>query len=295
VKLALAAAALVAGTASAASTPAAKLDPGIQPFGAVASNGALWVTLSGEGKLAQVDPASNRVLGRVKVGASPFAVAAGAGSLWVANADAGTVSRVSPVKRKVVKTIRVGFRPYDVAFGGGAVWVANLSSGTVSRISPKTNRVVKTIRAGTEPNGLVYAFGAVWVGDRLGNALLEISPARNKVVARLALSKPDWVTPDDSALWVSEETGSIAKVDPASLTLLGRVAVGANPLHTAVVGGDLWVPNIDDSTISVVARGTAIVRDTFPGPAGAIAIAFAAGAAWVSGSGGTELWRFPSG
>jgi virginiamycin B lyase len=290
VKVALAAAALLAGTA-----PVAKLNPGIQPFGAVQANGALWVTLIGDGKLAKIDTAKNTVVARVKVGASPFAVASGAGSLWVANADSGTVSRVNPVKRKVVKTIRVGIRPYDVVFGGGAVWVANLSSGTVSRISPRTNRVLKTIRAGTEPNGLVYAFGALWVGDRLGNALLKISPATNKVVARLTLRKPDWVTPDDRFLWVSEETGSIAKVDPATLALVSRVPVGANPLHTALVGASLWVPSIDDSTVSVVDRATATVTDSFPGPAGAIAVASTEGAAWVSGSNGSELWRFAAG
>ena len=155
-----------------------------------------------------------------------------------------------------MKTIRAGIRPYDVAFGGGSLWVANLSSGTVSRVSPKTNKVVKTIKAGTEPNGLVFAFGAVWVGDRLGNALLKISPATNKVVGSLKLDAPDWVTPDSSALWVSEEGGSIAKVDPSSLTLAARVHVGANPLHTALAGGSLWVPNIDDSTVSIVDRAT---------------------------------------
>lgn len=285
---------LASAAAATAVAPAAKIDAGIQPFGSVAAKGALWVTLIGDGKLAKIDLRTNKVVARVKVGYSPFAVAYGAGSLWVANASSNTVSRVNPTTRKVVKTIKVGLRPYDVAFGGGSVWVANNTSGNVTRINPKTNKVTASIKAGTEPNGLVYAFGAVWVGDRLGNALRKIDPTKNKVVASLALNAPDWVTPDATALWVSEETGSIAKVDPSTMTLVDRVKVGANPLHTALVGADLWVPNIDDSTISIVARATARLTSTFAGPTGAIAAVQAGGAVFVSGSTGLELWRFPA-
>jgi YVTN family beta-propeller protein len=152
---------------------------------------------------------------------------------------------------------------------------------------------VKTIKAGSEPNGIVFAFGAIWTGDRLGNQLLKIDPATNRISASLKLDSPDWVTPDESSLWVSEEqAGAVVRVDPATLQVIGTVKVGANPLHSAVVGGDLWVPNLDDSTISVVDRAAARVKDTFAGPAGAIAISRAAGDVWVSGSTGLEVWRF---
>lgn len=285
--------AVLAAAALLAVAPGAKLGVGIAPVGAVEARGSLWVTLSAEAKLVQVNPLTSKIGAKIKVGAEPLAVASGAGSLWVANASSATVSRVNPKTRKVVKTIKVGIRPYDVAFGGGAVWVSNLTDGTVSRIDPKRNKVVKTIRAGKEPNGLVFAFGAVWVGDRTGNALLKISAQTNTVVGSLALSAPDWVTPDEDALWVSEETGSVAKVDPSSLTLAGRVTVGANPLHTAVVGDALWVPNIDDSTISIVDRAALKTAETVPGPEGAIAVATAGGSAWVSGWRASELWRFP--
>ena len=280
---------LLAKLALLALAPVAQFTPGIQPFGAVPAKGALWVNLYGNGQVAKIDPLTNKVLARVKVGPQPISLVYGVNSLWVGNGGSTTVSRINPTTRKVVKTIKVGARPYGVTFGAGSVWVANLLSGTVSRINPKTNRVIRTIKAGTEPNGIVYAFGAIWVGDRLGNQLLKINPATNTVVGSLPLHAPDWVTPDEAALWVSEEEGSVAKVDPASLELVARVEVGANPLHTAIVGNSLWVPNIDSSNISIVDRSTNAVT-TFAGPAGAIAVATTPGAVWVSGT--SEIWRF---
>ena len=282
-------AALVATLGAAA--PSAKIQTGIQPFGSVEVRGALWVTLIGDAKVAKIDPATNKVVARVKTGFGPFAVAYGANSLWTANSQSGTVTRIDPRKNKALRTIKVGGRPYDIAFGAGSVWVGN-NGGTVNRINPKTNKLVKTIKAGTEPNGIAFAFGAIWTGDRLGNQLLKIDPTTNKISGRLSLDAPDWVTPDENALWVSEESGSVVRVDPASLQVTATVKVGANPLHSAIVGGDLWVPNLDDSTISVVDRGAAKLKDTFPGPAGAIAISNATGDVWVSGSNGTEVWRF---
>jgi virginiamycin B lyase len=277
-------ASLLAGVAVAA--PTAKINAGMQPFGAVEARGSLWVTLIADSKLARINPTTNKVIARVKTGFGPFAVAFGANSLWTANSRAGTVSRIDPTKLKLLKTIRVGGRPYDIAFGAGSVWVGN-NGGTVNRIAPATNKVIATIKAGTEPNGLVYAFGAIWVGDRLGNQLLKIDPASNKIVGSLKLDAPDWVTPDDRSLWVSQESGSIVRVDPAALQVTATVKVGANPLHTAVVGGDLWVPNLDDSTISVIDRAAGTVKDTFAGPSGAIAITATAAGVWVSGSTGT--------
>jgi DNA-binding beta-propeller fold protein YncE len=72
------------------------------------------------------------------------------------------------------------------------------------------------------------------------------------------------------------------------------VPVGANPLASAFVGGDLWVPNIDDSTISIVDTKTNTAR-TVPGPPGAIAIASLGGDAWVTSSTGNEVWRMSPG
>src|SRR3954447_10509793 len=105
---------LLAKLALLALAPIAQFTPGIQPFGAVPAKGALWVNLYGSGQVAKIDPATNKVLARVRVGPQPISLAYGASSLWVGNGGSTTVSRINPTTRKVVKTIKVGARPYGV-------------------------------------------------------------------------------------------------------------------------------------------------------------------------------------
>ena len=187
--------------------------------------------------------------------------------------------------------IKIGFSSYGLAFGAGSAWVTSESDGTVRRISPKRNRVVAKIKAGSQPNGVVYAFGAIWVADLGGGSVLKIDVRRNKVVARYAVPQADWITPSADALWVSGESNVVVKLDPATGAVLAQIPVGHNPLASAWVGGELWVPNIDDGTISVIDPATNTVRTTFPAGSGTLAVAEAAGDAWISASNDGEIWR----
>jgi YVTN family beta-propeller protein len=199
---------------------------------------------------------------------------------------------VNPTTKKVLKRISVGAAPYALAFGAGSVWVSNESSHTVSRISPKRNKVVKTIRVGGGPNGIAVAFRKVWVADYGASHLIRIDPVRNRVEKRISLPKADWISASADALWVSSETGKIYKVDPSSMAVLATVTVGANPLATTWVGGNLWVPNIDDNSVSVVDPATSSVVSTSPTGQSPLAVASAAGHAWVTSDFDGDLWRF---
>jgi YVTN family beta-propeller protein len=192
------------------------------------------------------------------------------------------------------KAIRVGFGPYAITYGAGSIWVSNESSGSISRINPARNRVVKTIRIGGGPNGLAVAFGSLWVADyRLGR-ILRIDPSTNKVTAKLALAHADWITPTAGALWISSETNSVYRLDPQMLRITASVPVGQNPLASTLVGAELWVPNIDSDSVSVVDTATATLKRTIPVGESPIAVVEEAGAAWVTSEGDGDVWRFPA-
>lgn len=270
-----------------------KVHVGIRAEFAVAALGSVWTTNSIEQRLVRIDPATNRVSARIKLkGNFPLGVTYGAGSIWVANRNGGSVARVSPKTNKAGKTIRVGFGPYALAYGAGSLWVSNESSGSVSRINPKKNRVVKTIKTGGGPNGLVVAFGSLWVADyRLGR-VLRIDPARNKVTAKLELDHADWITPTADALWISSEANAVYRLDPQTLRITASVPVGENPLASTMIGTDLWVPNIDSSSVSVVDTTTATLKRTIPVGQAPIAVVHEAGDAWVTSEGDGDVWRF---
>jgi YVTN family beta-propeller protein len=280
---------VVCGGASGAAAPA-KVHVGISASFVRAGGGALWVTDRVDNRLTRVDPAAGRVVWRLPVGGSPFGVTYGAGSVWVASRTANVVTRVSPKTKRRRARIKVGSSPYSLAFGAGSVWVSN-EGGTVSRIGPRRNKVVKTIRLGGQPNGIAVAFGKIWVGDYGGGRLIRIDPARNRVERRVSIPKADWITASADSLWVSSETGKIYRVDPVSLAVRAIVTVGANPLASAWIGGRLWVPNIDDNTVSVVEPATNAVVRTIPVGQSPLAVAEAAGSAWVTSDFDGDLWR----
>jgi len=120
---------------------------------------------------------------------------------------------------------------------------------------------------------------------------VRINPKTNRVTKRIKVAKADWITPSPDALWVSSEGGQVVRVDPSRAAVVARVTVGANPLGSAWIAGELWVPNIDAGTVSIGDPKQNAVRTTLEVGKGPLSIAFAAGDVWISNSNDGELWR----
>jgi YVTN family beta-propeller protein len=270
--------------------PAAKIRVGLQSGLLLPATGSLWTT-DLLGHVVRISPATNGVTRRVRFGSRPFGLAYGAGSVWVADRSLNTLGRINPRSNRVTSRIKIGYDSYGLAFGAGSVWVTSEADGTVRRVQPGTNRVTAKIRVGTTPDGVVFAFGSIWVADLGRGSVVRINPATNRVTARVAVEKADWITPSADALWVSSEAGFVARVDPANLSVLRTIKVGANPLASAFVGGKLWAPNLDGNTISVIDPASNTVRTTLPAGQGPLAVAEIAGDAWVSNSNEGRIWR----
>jgi DNA-binding beta-propeller fold protein YncE len=241
------------------------------------------------GDVLRIDPKTGKVLARVTVGPRVFNLASAPGAVWAIANFTSTAARIDASTGRVTASVRVGSQPYDIAWGFGSAWVSNSGDGTVSRITG--NRVVRTIKVGVEPNGLSAIGGSLWVTDHTAGKLIRIDPRTNRVTGTVALPGADWVTEAAGSLWVSEETNVVARVDPATLEVLDRVPVKRNPLGSAVVGGQLWVPCIDSGVVVVVDPKTAKVVRTFPAGPGPIVVLPAGGKVWVSHTTGKTLWR----
>jgi virginiamycin B lyase len=179
-----------------------------------------------------------------------------------------------------------------VAFGGGSVWVSLEADGAVARVNPRTNRVVARIRGFGDPNGLVYANRALWVSDLSRGRVMRVDPRTNRITARIRVPKADWITPGQGALWVSSERNRVYRLDPRTRKVTAIVAVGANPLASAFVADELWVPNIDENTISVVDPARNAVSRTIAAGNAPLGIAATPSGAFVSMSNDGAVWRF---
>jgi virginiamycin B lyase len=280
---------VVAARGATRAEPLATIDLGGSGGIVASAGGSLWATNT-INRLFEIDAGSNTVAARIPAGVRPLGIAYGSHSLWVASAFSSNVIRVDPSRKKVVKRIPVGISPYDVTFGAGAAWVSNEVGGTVARIGPKKNRVVARIRVAAQPNGVASAFGSIWVACLRGNRLIGINPARNRVAARLTLPAVDWITASPDSLWISSERGRVYRVNPRTLAITAVIPVGANPLASAWIDGELWVPNVDDDTISIIDPATNAVRRTIAVGDGPIAVAEFAGDVWVTHE-RDRLWR----
>ena len=282
---------VVAAAASASSRPE-KIPVGTTGGILVPAYGSLWTTDLTLDRLVRIDPGAGRVSGKARLGSRPYGLAAGADSIWVASQATDTLARVDPQTLKVRKRIRVGYQAFAAAFGAGSVWVSLEGDGAVARIDPRTNRVVARIRGFVDPNGLVYANRALWVSDLSRARVLRVDPRTNRITARIRVPRADWITPGRGALWVSSESDRVYRLDPRTREVTASVRVGANPLASAFVDGELWVPNIDGNTISVVDPSRVAVSRTIAAGNAPLGIASTPAGTFVSMSNDGAVWRF---
>jgi YVTN family beta-propeller protein len=122
-----------------------------------------FVSLSGENRIALIDPASRKVLRKIDVGTVPIQVYATPDSRTVLVANQGsrkqpgkTVSVVDLSSFKVAKTIETGPGAHGVVVdsAGRYAYVTNIYANSVSVLDIKDRKVVATVPVGKGPNGI---------------------------------------------------------------------------------------------------------------------------------------------
>jgi YVTN family beta-propeller protein len=206
--------------------------------------------------LAEIDPATNRIVADIPVGARPASVVFANGALWVANLDDRTVQRVDPAASRVLRAIPVGSEPRGLVGGHGAVWAIG-GEGVVRRIDPGFNEVTDRIRT-------------IGVGTLLGGVRMAGAVAAT-----------------DDAVWaISGGAGSaprLFRVDPGTRRAAPVVATGIGPTAIAAGFGDLWVTDGFENTVSRV-DPLGVVETAIPVGSGANAVAVDVDAVWVVNS-----------
>ena len=123
------------------------------------------------------------------------------------------------------------------------LWVVNPDNDSVSAFNLSTRTRVAEVQVGADPRTLAQAAdGTLWVVNKTDASISVLAPATGNVVATVALpraSQPHGIvmSPDGLLAYVTlEATGQLLRLDTASRSISGSLAVGQHPRHLSVTG-----------------------------------------------------------
>jgi virginiamycin B lyase len=129
-------------------------------------DGAVWAAMGNYGRIARIDPSTNRVVARIRVGSFLPIVAFVDDALWVMSEDDQSLRRIDPVTGRVVATIPLHATPFLLSVTEGTLWVSG--DRLVAEVDTSTNSISRRVLAMEGfYGGLASDGGDLWVA-RLG-------------------------------------------------------------------------------------------------------------------------------
>ena len=160
---------------------------------------AIWVAISRQGRVIELDSETGRVRRRMPVPVTPVLVAADGGGLWVAGHRDGAGPDVLFHYDLAGHLLRRTDVPHDITaltVGGGNAWIAHAD---VPRILGYDAKLRVRHRAWTQDdaNALEYDDGRVWASLQDADSVARYDP-RTRLIVRTgaAATRPSWPSPD---------------------------------------------------------------------------------------------------
>jgi DNA-binding SARP family transcriptional activator/ABC-type transport system substrate-binding protein len=204
--------------------------------------------------IAFVEPGRDRLLGEVPItgsitGAGQSGFAFGEGAVWVAT-HSGLLVKIDPHSRRVTRSVSLGIEPSSVAVGAGSVWITDANSPTLLRIEPEYARVLQRIALPTEgaaqpsvTGTVAVGAGSLWVAHGLSR-VARLDPDTGRLLASIEVPAANSVAVGDGSVWVAgSDAGLLARIDPATNSVVARVKLQPYLCCVAVGGGFVWAMN----------------------------------------------------
>jgi predicted Ser/Thr protein kinase len=149
------------------------------PVQLAATPSAVWVTVSKENKIVELDRDSGDPTGRsVEVEGTPRGIAYEPvrGELWVSASAADKMVIVDPDSAGREGTKTTEDNPREVRFGFGAIWVTCATAQKVMAVNPKRRELIRNLDIQGTTYGLAAGEGLVWAASEGEGLLLPIRP-----------------------------------------------------------------------------------------------------------------------
>jgi class 3 adenylate cyclase/streptogramin lyase len=198
------------------------------------------------------------------LGAIPTGVAVGGGAVWVAVTGGGRLSvlELEPAfgtLRREIVVERTSAPTASLAFGSGRVWVLEQGLGRVAYIDARSGTPSSTGVEGIDALSIAVGSGAVWLGGR--SVVTRIDPDTGDVLASVPVagvvqSQSTSIATGSGGVWFAGSSQPrLYRISPSDDAVAGTAPAGAGPSGVAVGASAVWVANSRDGTVSRVDTG----------------------------------------
>jgi hypothetical protein len=203
------------------------------------------------------------------VGSIPELVETDGADLWVANFTSGTVSRVRASDGRLLETWTGATQAAGVLVATGRVFVTGgFTPGKLYEIDPRqpAGTVTFLTNVGESPQGIAFDGARVWTADNGSPASVSIVTLNPLSVTTVTtgFSAPVGMLYDGANIWETDGDGTLKRLD-SNGNILQSVVVGDNPQTPVFDGTNIWVPNSNSNTVSIVRAATGTVLATLSG------------------------------
>jgi YVTN family beta-propeller protein len=240
-----------------------------------------FISFAGAGEVAEVDTATDTVLG-APVSADTtegVAVTPDGSQIFAAQTGQFSVVAVNPAT-KAKTTIEVGAYPQDVAItpNGQQVYATVTGGDTgpggsnqVAVISVATDAVIGDITVSSAPRQVAFSPDGALAYVTTETSIAVISTATGKVVRvipdRAGSPQGIAVSPDGKTLYVSNpDAGTVSVIRAATGSTRRLIKAGAEPYDLAITpdGATLYVPDMNADAVVAISTATGKIVATMP-------------------------------
>jgi YVTN family beta-propeller protein len=192
--------------------------------------------------------------------------------VWVSNQTSGTVSQVHASTGKLVNTWTGATNANAVVVAMGRVFVTGQTSpgklymiDPMQVVGPVTEVTNSTV--GNAPIGIAFDGSRIWTANTGSISIItpEAATPWSVTTVSAGFAVPAGLLFDGSNMWLTDfAANTLLKLDPSG-AIIQTVMVGMGPFFPAFDGTNIWVPNRDDNSVSVVRAATGAVLATLTG------------------------------
>ncbi|HYS33127.1 MAG TPA: BTAD domain-containing putative transcriptional regulator [Streptosporangiaceae bacterium] len=171
--------------------------------------------------------------------------------------------------------------------GGGRRSAALAGPNTVGVIDAGTRALGAVVAGVGRPGGVADGAGSAWITDTSDDMLLRANVG-GRVLDRIPVGPgPAGVVVGGGEVWVANQLdGTVSEVNPASGTVVATIRVGNGSAAIAAAFGSVWVANVTDGTISRIDAASGQVSATIPLGSAPAGLASGSRGIWAATSAG---------